>query len=287
MNIHIAYFSGTGSTEYVAEQFRSVLEGKGQSVRMTRIGKGNPQKDEREDLLILIYAVYAGNPPGPVVRWLRERHHAEGIPASVISVSGGGEVTPNLACRVWAKRILRRRSYSLFHEGMIVMPSNWIVATKPILTDSLLDLLPEKIESLCTEILGGTVNLKRADPLNRFISLLSRFELRAARSFGRNIRVGESCNGCGVCARNCPVGNILMEEKRPRFGDLCTLCLNCLYGCPRKALTPGKGKKFLIPQGYDFETLLANHRPAPEFDLEAETKGFLWLGVRRYLRKSP
>lgn len=50
----------------------------------------------------------------------------------------------------------------------------------------------------------------------------------------------EKCNACAVCAKVCPVGNIVMEAKRPTWQHHCEQCLACLQWCPREAIQFGK-----------------------------------------------
>jgi ferredoxin len=49
--------------------------------------------------------------------------------------------------------------------------------------------------------------------------------------------VGEDCNGCGTCARICPVGNIRLVAERPVWQHRCEFCLACFHWCPREAIT--------------------------------------------------
>jgi MinD superfamily P-loop ATPase len=51
------------------------------------------------------------------------------------------------------------------------------------------------------------------------------------------------CNGCGKCARNCPLHNITIstpQNPTPQWGTHCALCLRCYHGCPAHAVIYGK-----------------------------------------------
>lgn len=52
----------------------------------------------------------------------------------------------------------------------------------------------------------------------------------------KKFRVSEACNGCGVCARVCPAGNIKMADKRPVWLHKCEQCAACFAWCPKEAV---------------------------------------------------
>jgi len=283
MLIGIAFFSGTGSTQFVAESFKNEIEARKHSVQMFRIGKDISDSTKDYDLLIICFAVHACNAPKPVLDWINNNEESDNIPTAIISVSGGGEVTPNLACRLLLKKKLSKKNYSVFYEKMIVMPSNWIVSTKPMIVNKLFDVLPYKISYYADDILNLKKCLSTPGIGNRFISMLCKLEHYGAIQFGKKIKVNETCNGCGLCGRKCPVGNIVLQSNKPFFLNNCTFCLQCIYSCPQKALSPGIAKFVIIKEGFDFSKLLKNRKRNIVFDIKKETKGYLWLGVQRYL----
>ncbi len=52
----------------------------------------------------------------------------------------------------------------------------------------------------------------------------------------KSIYVDDNCNGCGTCAKVCPVRNIKLVENKPVWQHHCEMCLACDEWCPRKAI---------------------------------------------------
>lgn len=59
-----------------------------------------------------------------------------------------------------------------------------------------------------------------------------------------HFHVEDSCIGCSLCARKCPVKAIEMKDGKPVWvKDRCVMCLGCLHRCPRFAIQYGNKTK--------------------------------------------
>ena len=270
------------AAEHIARQFedRDFLV----TVQQLKAGATGPEGDF--DMLLLLYPVYAFRAPELVLAWLKNLPStAEGKRAAVISVSGGGEMSPNTACRAQSINILERKGFLVDYENMLVMPSNIAVPTKAPLDRMLLDVLPKKTERIVLELCNGTVRRTIPHGLDKALAAMGGMEKYGAHLFGKRIRVADSCNGCGLCESGCPSGNIHMVGNRPAFSGKCLLCMHCMYCCPKKALRPGVGKMAMLKGGFDLDVLALTPAPAPltAEELAKLAPGIAWSAVRDYI----
>jgi len=283
--VRIVYFSGTGGTKMVADCIENTFANKGVEALKSELRAGREMSNEDEDILVLVYPVHALNAPAPVYDWIRDLAKANSTKAAVISVSGGGEITPNKACRVGCIKRLEKKGFEVIYEKMIVMPSNVLIKTGEELTYRLLEILPLKVGKIVDDLLAGAVCRIKPDVINRLMSLAGEIEKTGTGYFGKRIRAGEDCDGCGWCEKNCPANNITVQNSKPVFGNKCVLCLKCIYGCPRRALQPGICKSFVIKDGYNLCEIKKDMdcNNSSQAEIEQLARGYLWKGVKMYL----
>ncbi|MCX8128723.1 MAG: EFR1 family ferrodoxin [Clostridia bacterium] len=286
----IVYFSGTGGAKRVADCFEKLLTEKSIEVQKVSLDMqeckdcGLQEEEQLADILILIYAVHALDAPEPVYDWIAGLPYGNGIPVAVISVSGGGEVWPNSACRVGSIKEFERKGYEVTYERMLVMPSNWIIGINDQLGGWLLRVLPLKAECCISDILSGVRRRTRLHISSWIMTaVLSKQEKKEAKRFGMDLKIHNSCTGCGWCAKSCPRKNISMENGNPVFGERCIICLRCIYGCPSKSIYTKKYSFVQVKEGFDLNALEKRMKGVELEPVKKVCKGVLLLGVRKYL----
>ena len=73
---------------------------------------------------------------------------------------------------------------------------------------------------------------------------------------GLEVRVGEACDGCGICADHCFIQAMTIQDGKAVVGESCRGCGRCATVCPRQAV------KVLLPPGASPEEFLRRvHSP--------------------------
>ncbi len=269
-----------------AKHFAQAFEKKGLHVITRQIRAGNLPDMKKCDMLLLLFPVYALNAPKGVYQWLQKLPMSKDTWAAVISVSGGGEISPNTACRVGSIRRLENKGCNVYYENMLIMPSNFIYGYEHPLSELLVQVLPHKVSLMADDLYNKVMRRTRPLPIDRLLTTLCVPERLFAGLYGRFHTVGSTCNACGWCVRNCPADSIQMKDGKPTFLFRCQICMNCLYFCPKKAITPGLIKKIVLEEGYPINQWKDAKVDLENSQLDELTNGYAMSGVRAYLQSA-
>lgn len=231
----IFYFSATGNCKHVAERIAAVTGDETVSIAEC-LKSGSFEFDGRGSVGI-VSPTYMWGLPSVVVKFLQELK-LQNAPDYLWFAATYGTF-PGQTAR-FADDILRSKGLALSARFSVKMPDTWT----PIfdLSDEekvqrINDAAEVQIDAAADKIRSRTVGdfMQRKTPILT-TKLLYGFEYDRMRRTSR-FTVEDSCVGCGLCAKNCPVSAIEIQDGRPVWvKDKCAMCLGCLHRCPKFAI---------------------------------------------------
>lgn len=251
MKITIAYFTGTGSTKKVAQTMFEEFKSQNTNCIMFDIAKKSALSIDPCDLLIILSPVHAFRLVVFTENWIKSLPPTlNSDKVAIISVSAGGESSPNTACRTKSKKLLSKKGYRIIYEDMFLMPSNFGTASTPKEIKEMSSTLPIQSKNIVKDILSENTKILKPKFQDKIISSLGKAEHYGARIFGKMLKSNDSCNSCGICTENCPVNNINLKGNKLDFGFNCIWCMKCIYSCPQRAIYPGFLKSVVLKDGF-------------------------------------
>ncbi|MGD0090544.1 MAG: EFR1 family ferrodoxin [Planctomycetota bacterium] len=250
-----AYFlSGTGNAYRVATWWGEAAAGRAVAACIKPLALAKPEEEVGvgpEHLLALVLPAHGFTAPWTMIRFVLRLPQGKGTHASVMVTRAGTKFGPLFAPGMegtagWLLAlILFCKGYSVRGVRGVDMPFNWMFAYWGMREDNARAIInrnrPRVMKSM-EQILDG----KRS--LGGFFSLLlglvlvqvSLVYLVFARfALAKVFFASNRCNGCGECARNCPVQALRMEgaaRPRPYWTFGCESCMRCMGFCPQQAI---------------------------------------------------
>lgn len=95
-----------------------------------------------------------------------------------------------------------------------------------------------KLDRVCSDLHSGIVKRRGWSPVSVLLGKTQniaspRLEAQGLSSF----RTDESCTGCGACVKHCPTRNLELVHGTVLQKDRCTLCYRCVNLCPTQSCT--------------------------------------------------
>jgi ferredoxin len=249
-------FSATGNTERAAGIVEKALIQAGRAVERRPIVKGTRiAGGTLPGNLIVAFPVLAFSPPAFVKAFLRDlppgrRADGERIQAAVLAVDGGGPMGAP-----WrAAAILRRRGYDPALVGSASYPENWAQFFEPLGPDDSLAMTARgdaAAAAFAGALVAGDPAASPSPEKPPFLSGIVPFLFGSVgrRFLGKLFIADGACDACGLCARTCPAGTILMRGRgkgRPYWKSDCENCNRCINVCPRGAIVTSIGRSIAL-----------------------------------------
>ena len=230
----ILYFSATGNSKYVAERIAKAIRTKAVSIQEI-------SDESVTDVYGMVFPTYAWGIPS-IVREFLQKHKIIATKSPLFYVATYG-TTPGQSW-YWADKALKEGSDISFNAYYGVrMPDTWT----PIF-----DLSDRKkvarINANAESQIEEIIRLIQSNAMGNYMKGKLPAITRAVYPFYYDMMrktdhfaVENSCIGCGLCAKKCPMQTIEMREEKPVWTkDKCIMCLGCLHRCPKFAIQYGK-----------------------------------------------
>ncbi len=232
----IIVFSGTGNSLYVAHELSRIL-----GDEVVQITHDCQLPTTNDSHVIWVFPIYSWGVP-PVVLEHIERYAFSGDHYAVVTC---GDDTGN-AHRQWRRLVSRNNGrdmsiYSVQMPNTYVMMKGFDVDT-PEVAQAKIAAASERIAYIAKRI-EGHVSGENDVVRGRFAwfksAIIYPWFMRNAMS-PKPFHANDKCVGCGLCAKNCPMGNISMTEGRPKWNINCAMCARCYHICPYNSVAYGK-----------------------------------------------
>ena len=241
METMIYYFTGTGNSLAVARDICERLD----DCRVVPIVSLNDEPGPirpAAERVGIVYPVYFSGVPSIVVEIAARLDLGEARYVFAVSTMGGSGAAPSL-----------RQLDQLLEEGpggrgldagfAVRMPGNYI-----LLYDRAGDRALEKtlagarrrVAAIAEAVGRGERTMPRFSPAGSVFHRLyyPRF-IAGVHEADKKFTVDDGCTACGTCVAVCPVGNVRLEDGRPRWLHACEQCMACIQHCPTEAIQAG------------------------------------------------
>ena len=233
----IFYFSGTGNSQWIAEELARRTNDTAQDLALLMKDGPTSVFAGMDETIGIVFPVYAWGAPLIVERFCES-----------ITLAPGAFAYAVCSCGDEAGKAMKRfkKTFAYQSAWSVVMPNNYIIGfdvDSPALTKQKIHEAQERVASIAEAVLVkqnvyDVCEGKQAGIKTALVRPMFNTFARATKQFS----VDNGCNGCGLCARMCPIGAISMEAEKPVWvRKHCTQCMGCINRCPQRAIQHGSG----------------------------------------------
>lgn len=265
MRTKVFYFSGTGNTLSLARKISQKLEANLVSISYFMKADNNQINAEKAVIVFPSYLASLSGLPLVVERFIRMIDNINDVIFFAVCNCGGYESVNALPSLQKLRQIFKSCGGKLYAEYTLRMPMNNLDYDHiPIPINRNHEEIIRKSELEIDQICSYIINNKKTrhkvgkdlfliimKPLFNIMrpAIIEDLKVRAHEPADsgllyyelipltdKSIIVDEKCIGCGICARVCPVENIVIVNKKPEFQHRCEMCFACDEWCPTESI---------------------------------------------------
>lgn len=214
----IAHFSPTGGTKKVAAAIAAGFNTPVVEMDLTKVDSSVTLGEN--DALMAVLPVYAGRVPQISLERLSVLK-ANGQKAVAVVVYGNRE---------YDDALLETKD-ALEAGGFQVIAAAAFIAEHSIVRSIAAGRPDAEDEALCRQF-AADVMAKADDAAT--VQVPGNTPYKELKPSAFHPAASASCVKCGVCAQQCSVGAIPLDDPRETLGDVCINCMRCVEACPQQ-----------------------------------------------------
>ena len=224
----ILYFTATGNCLYVAKKFG------GELLSIPQLNKKNVC-EINDDIVGIIIPVFYWDIPRPVKEYINKlKINANYV--FVIMTYGSVQV----GAVGLLKKLFEKNNIKINYSNIVKMVDNYLPIFEIAKELEIKNI--DKIDIKINKIIFDIKNRKQFIIKPLFIQFIiskifsslylnDKYMNKAVKLF----YINQNCNGCKICEKVCPMGNITVMDN-PKYFNKCEFCLSCIHNCPKKAI---------------------------------------------------
>lgn len=233
------YYSGTGNSRYVMEQFLEKYNSSADciSIEDEKIKEYISKSQE----IAFAYSVQYSNVPKMVKDFIDGNQSLwKGKKVFVIATMG---LFSGDGAGILARRLHRYGAETIggLHLKMPDCIADVKALKRPLEKNKeLVREAEKKIDQAVQSMKAGRPPQEGLGPLYHLAGLFGQrlYFYNKTRKYVDKLKIDSvKCVGCGKCVQSCPMKNLSLENHKAKAGNQCTMCYRCVNQCPKQAIT--------------------------------------------------